>query len=199
MKRFGVIFLIMILLCLYAGAYAENQPESMEQGLDEIQTLLEMSDMSDSEGKSLEEMTDAFEGASMCEYLDSASGFTMQYPAVFHFDESEDGLNAVSADGRATLSVENMIHDGGLTREILIEAIRLEVPGYEPGNAETNGCLYVSRSMDQGKLIQTDLYYLTKRSLHRITLCYPSEEQVIYSSYIDYMINTMDTRDSELG
>lgn len=198
MNRFGVLFLILI-LCLFSFAYAENQPEGMEQGLDEIQALLEMSNVTDTEGKSLEEMTDALEDASMCEYLDSASGFIMQYPAIFHFDESEDGLQAVSEDGRATLSVENMIHDGGLTREILVEAIRLEVPGFDPPDAEKNRCLYVSRSMDQGKTIQTDLYYLTERSLHRITLCYPSEEKETYSSYIEYMINTMETGDSELG
>ena len=39
---------------------AEKAPEGTEeQGLDEIQALIEMSDVKDTEGMSLEEMTDA--------------------------------------------------------------------------------------------------------------------------------------------
>ena len=179
---------------------AETAPEGTEeQGLDEIQPLIEMSDVKDTEGMSLEEMTDAFADASMCEYMDSETGFSMQYPAVFQFDEGLGGLIAVSADGKATLSIENMAHDGSLTKEILLEAVKLEVPGFDAKDAETNNCLRVTRKEDQDKMIQTDLYYLTEKSFHHIILRYPSEQEGTYSSYIDYMINTMETSDSELG
>ena len=203
MSRFRFFFLIIMIVMLAAcsvSVKAETAPEGTEeQGLDEIQPLIEMSDVKDTEGMSLEEMTDAFADASMCEYMDSETGFSMQYPAVFQFDEGLGGLIAVSADGKATLSIENMAHDGSLTKEILLEAVKLEVPGFDAKDAETNNCLRVTRKEDQDKMIQTDLYYLTDKSFHHIILRYPSEQEGTYSSYIDYMINTMETSDSELG
>ena len=203
MSRFRLFFLITMIVMLAVcsvSVKAETAPEGTEeQGLDEIQPLIEMSDVKDTEGMSLEEMTDAFADASMCEYMDSETGFSMQYPAVFQFDEGLGGLIAVSADGKATLSIENMAHDGSLTKEILLEAVKLEVPGFDAKDAETNNCLRVTRKEDQDKMIQTDLYYLTDKSFHHIILRYPSEQEGTYSSYIDYMINTMETSDSELG
>ncbi len=203
MSRFRFFFLITMIVMLAVcsvSVKAETAPEGTEeQGLDEIQPLIEMSDVKDTEGMSLEEMTDAFADASMCEYMDSETGFSMQYPAVFQFDEGLGGLIAVSADGKATLSIENMAHDGSLTKEILLEAVKLEVPGFDAKDAETNNCLRVTRKEDQDKMIQTDLYYLTDKSFHHIILRYPSEQEGTYSSYIDYMINTMETSDSELG
>lgn len=179
---------------------AETAPEGTEeQGLDEIQSLIEMSDVKDTEGMSLEEMTDAFADASMCEYMDSVTGFSMQYPATFQFDEGLGGMTAVSSDGKATLSIENMVHEGGLTKEMLLEAIKLEVPGFDANGAETNNCLRVTRNTNQDTMKQTDLYYLTGKSLHHIILRYPSDQEETYSSYIDYMINTMETNESELG
>ena len=203
MSRFRFFFLITMIVMLAVcsvSVKAETAPEGTEeQGLDEIQPLIEMSDVKDTEGMSLEEMTDAFADASMCEYMDSETGFSMQYPAVFQFDEGLGGLIAVSADGKATLSIENMAHDGSLTKEILLEAVKLEVPEFDTKDAETNNCLRVTRKEDQDKMIQTDLYYLTDKSFHHIILRYPSEQEGTYSSYIDYMINTMETSDSELG
>ena len=191
--------IVMLVMCS-VSVKAETAPEGTEeQGLDEIQPLIEMSDVKDTEGMGLEEMTDAFVEAAMCEYLDSETGFSMQYPAVFQFDEGLGGLTAVSADGKATLSIENMAHDGSLTKEILLEAVKLEVPGFDEKDAETNNCLRVTRKEDQDKIIQTDLYFLTDKSFHHIILRYPSEQEGTYSSYIDYMINTMETSDSELG
>ena len=203
MSRFRLLFLITMIVMLAVSSVsvkAETAPEGTEeQGLDEIQPLIEMSDVKDTEGMGLEEMTDAFVEAAMCEYLDSETGFSMQYPAVFQFDEGLGGLTAVSEDGKATFSIENMAHDGSLTKEILLEAVKLEVPGFDEKDAETNNCLRVTRKEDQDKMIQTDLYFLTDKSFHHIILRYPSEQEGTYSSYIDYMINTMETSDSELG
>ena len=57
----------------------------------------------------------------------------------------------------------------------------------------------MTRNEEQDKMIQTDLYYLTEKSFHHIILRYPSAEEETYSSYIDYMINTMETKESEQG
>ena len=65
----------MLAVCPFS-VNAENSTEETEQGLEEIQPLIEMTDVKDTEGMSLEEMTDAFADASMCEYMDSETGFT---------------------------------------------------------------------------------------------------------------------------
>ena len=104
MSRVRFLFLITLIAMLAVcsvSVKAETAPEGTEeQGLDEIQALIEMSDVKDTEGMSLEEMTDAFADTSMCEYMDSVTGFSMQYPAVFQFGEGQGGLTAVSADGK---------------------------------------------------------------------------------------------------
>ena len=40
---------------------------------------------------------------------------------------------------------------------------------------------------------------LTGNSFHQIIICYPSEEQGTYFPYIEYMINTMETNETDLG
>ena len=200
MKRF--MRLICLAAVLLAGTtaitgVAENSPEDAEQGLNEIQPLLEISEVDETEGMSLEEMTDAFSESAMSEYLDSATGFSMQYPSIFQFDENT-GNTAATTDGKAALSIENYDNNGGLTKEALLEAIKLEVPDFKPASDDNNGCIRVDRKKD-GSTIQTDLYYLTEKSFHHIILTYPAGEEEKYSSYIEYMINTMETNDTDLG
>ena len=192
-----MICLIMI-SCL-AFAAAETTAEETEQGLEEIQPLLELSEVNQAEGMSLEEMTEAFTESAMSEYYDGTSGFSMQYPSIFQFDESGDGASAVTADRKATMTIENMVNEGGLDEEPLVNAIRLEMPDAEPQKNAQNGCLRFDRKTDQGKTGQTDLYLLAAHSFHHIVLRYPSEEQEIYDSYIEYMINTMGTDETDQG
>ena len=188
-----------ILSVVYAICIAETAPEGAEQGLNEIQPLLEMTDVDEEEGLSLEEMTDAFAESAMSEYLDNATGFRMQYPSIFLFDEEHPGAPAVTADGKATLSIDNMDNQDGLNEETLISAIRLETKDAEIRKNEQNGCLRTDRFTDEGRNGRTDLYLLTKNSFHHIVICYPAEEQGTYFTYIEYMINTMETDETDLG
>ena len=110
------------------------------------------------------EMTDAFADTSMCEYMDSVTGFRMQYPSVFQFDDY--GTTAATADGKATLSIDNMSNTNGLDEATLLQAIKLEIPNAEPQKNEQNGCLRFDRETDGGANIQTDLYFLTEKSFH---------------------------------
>ena len=197
-KNIFLIIMILTVLCL-AAATGETAAEEAEQGLEEIQPLILMSEVEGTEGMSLEEVTDAFSETAMSEYLDGATGFSMQYPSAFQFDEGGDGTSAITADGKATLNIDNMINEGGLDEDALIAAIRLEIPDAEPKKNQQNGCLRFDRTTDSGTVGQTDLYFLTKNSFHHITLRYPTEEQEIYSSYIEYMINTMGTNETDLG
>ena len=193
----GVI--CVFLLSVFTIAAAEATNETAEQGLEEIQPLMEISDITGTEGMSLEEITDTFSESAMSEYYDSATGFRMQYPSVFQFDEGGNGSFAITADRKATMIIENMINDGMLKEEELINAVRLEIPDARQQKNEQNGCLRFDRTIENDTAGQTDLYFLTEHSFHHIVLRYPSEEQEIYFSYIDYMINTMETDETDLG
>ena len=202
MKRFRKHLCRMICLMIALSpvyATAETTGEETEQGLDEIQPLIEISDVNETEGMSLEEMTDAFTESVMSEYYDGASGFSMQYPSIFQFDEGGEGTLAVSSDRKASMAIENMANQGSLNEEELIRAIQLEIPEAKPQKNKQNGCLRFDRTTDNGKTGQTDLYLLTEHSFHHIVLRYPSEEQEIYDSYIEYMINTMETNETDQG
>ena len=201
------IVLLCAALLLAAGlpASGEEQPgsevpekEAEEQAVQEIQQLLEVSEVEGTEGMDLEALTEAFSDQAMSDYLDSQTGFGMQYPSVFVFDEEKGGLTAGTKDGKASLSIENM-QGGNLTEEILLEAIKLEVPDAEPRKYEQNNCLRVDRKTQNGARCRTDLYLIAKQSFHHVIIEYPAEEQETYGTYIEYMINTMETKESEQG
>ena len=196
--RFVCLILALTLLFTIGSAAAEAEPEGAEQGVDEIRPLMDLTEV-DEEGMSLEEMTEAVAESTMSEYADSATGFSMQYPSVFLFDEEKKGTTASTTDGKATLSIDNMISESQLDEEALIEAIRLEAADAEIQKNEQNGCLRVDRITDGGKRGQTDLYLLTEHSFHHVVICYPMEEQGTYFTYIEYMINTMETNETDLG
>lgn len=187
------MFLSALTLLPLTAACAETQ----EQGLEEIEQLVEIAQVDNQEGMSLEEITNAFSESAMSEYADSASGFRMQYPSVFQFDEETPGNQAVTADGKATLEIIN--HEGALAEETLVESIRLLIPEANPVKNEQNGCLQVDSTENEGKTCRTDLYFLTKKSFHHVIIRFPAEEKEIYSPYIEYMINTMETNDTDLG
>lgn len=193
----SLAILCLLMLCL--AACAETTPEETEQGLDEIQPLLEMAEVSSTEGMSLEETTDAFTEAVMNEYIDSVTGFSMQYPAAFVFDEETGVPFAKTPDGKATLSMDHMANNGKLDEKTLREAILNETPDAEIQLNEKNGCLRVDRQTEDRAYWQTDIYLLTESSFHHIVMRYPEEEKGIYFPYIQYMINTISTEETDLG
>ena len=198
-RRLSALAAILLTMVFILPACAEPAPEDAEQGLDEIQPLLEMTDVREEEGMSLEEMTDAFTESAMSEYFDSATGFSMQYPSIFVFEEEQDGTSARTADGKATITIDHMANENGISEAQLTDAIRLEAADAAIQKNEQNGCLRTDRITDEGKTGRTDLYLLTERSFHHIILRYPAAEQGTYFAYIEYMINTMETNETDLG
>lgn len=191
---------ISIMIILFAATLIPFTPvsaEKQEQGLEEIEQLVEITQVDSREGMSLEEISDAISETAMSEYADSASGFRMQYPSVFRFDDETEGNQAVTEDGKATLEIIN--HEGVLAEETLVESIQLLIPDAKPVKHEQNGCLQVDTTEDDGRICRTELYFLTKKSFHHVIIRFPAEEKDIYSPYIEYMINTMETNDTDLG
>ena len=197
-KNITIIIFLLIAACV-TPVLAQEQTEDAEQGLDEIQPLLDIVNVDEKEGMSLEEMTDVFAESAMSEYMDSVTGFSMQYPSVFLFDENQPGSFAATQDGKATMNIDNMNIEGGLDEETLKKSILFETPDVHILKNEHNGCLRTDRLSEDEKTGQTDLYLLTKHSLHHIVIRYPADEQEVFFSYIDYMINTMETKETDLG
>ena len=195
-KIFALLGAVMMTAAILP-ACAEQGETTEEQGVQEIQQMLEVSEVENTEGLGLEELTEAFTEKAMSDYADGLTGFSMQYPSVFVFDEEKDSMTAYTADGKASLSIENM-QGGNLTEEILLGAIKLEAPDAEPQKNEQNNCLRVDRIAENGRC-RTDLYLIAKNSFHHVTIEYPAEEQETYGPYIEYMINTMETKESEQG
>ena len=190
------LFCAALLIAAGLPAHAEETVE--EQGVQEIQQLLEVSDVDNTDGLGLEELTEAFTEKAMSVFFDSQTGFSMQYPSSFVFEEEKDSLTAYTQDRKASLTIESL-QGGQLTEEVLLEAIKLEVPDAEPIRYEQNRCIRVDRTQADGIRCRTDLYLVAKDSFHHITIEYPAEEQGIYAPYIEYMINTMETKESEQG
>jgi hypothetical protein len=196
-KKFFALICAILLIAAVLPACAEEGESAEEQGVQEIQQLLEVSEVENTEGMGLEELTEAFSEKTMSDYADGMTGFSMQYPSVFVFDEEKDSMTAYTEDRTASLSIESM-QGGNLTEEILLGAIKLEVPDAEPQKYEQNNCLRVDRTAENGRC-RTDLYLIAKNSFHHVTIEYPAEEQETYGPFIEYMINTMETKESEQG
>lgn len=196
--KFLILLCVLLLIAAVLPTCAEEGDSAEEQGVQEIQQLLEVSEVENTEGLGLEELTEAFTEKAMSDYADGITGFSMQYPSVFIFDEEKDSMTAYTEDRKASLSIESM-QGGNLTEEILLGAIKLEVPDAEPQKYEQNNCLRVDRTLDGGARCRTDLYLIAKNSFHHVTIEYPAEEQEVYGPYIEYMINTMETKESEQG
>lgn len=196
-ERFPALLCAILLIATVLPVCAEEGEAAVEQGVQEIQQLLEVSEVENTEGLGLEELTEAFSEKTMSDYVDGVTGFSMQYPSVFVFDEEKNTMTAYTQDGKASLSIENM-QGGNLTEEILLGAIKLEAPDAEPRKYEQNNCLRVDRTTENGRC-RTDLYLIAKNSFHHVTIEYPAEEQEIYGPYIEYMINTTETKETEQG
>lgn len=191
---FRILTYVLSLICVFAAA---NIRAAAEQGVEEMQSLFAISDTGEGDGLGLEEMTEALDENMMGEYYDSVSGFTMHYPSMFQFDESIPGSMAVTEDRRATLLIEHMENNGALDEKTLLEAFSFE--GSQPRKYEQNGCLRIDRSPENSGTLQTDLYLLTDKYFHHVTITYPEDEKGNYFSYIEYMINTMATSETDLG
>ena len=204
-RRTAALSAFVLLFATAAGILAEEAPNddaaapaTEEPAVEEIRPLIENSQVTETEGMGLEELTEAFSETAMSDYADSYTGFFMQYPAFFIFSEDQEASVAYSEDGKAALRIESMPVEGELTEEELKKAIQFEMPDAEILRNEQNGCLRVDRTNDRGQK-QTDLYLITGKSFHHVTILYPADEEGLFAAYISYMINTMEIIGSDQG
>jgi len=176
---------------------AQPTPATQEEGYSEIEALLEINEMGDTEGMSLEEITDAFTNGAMKEYLNEKAGFSMLYPSVFEWDEN--GLIAASADGKAMLQIESISNGGVKNLQIIAEMTGKSEPEAQVEYTEKSGLLKMKRTGKENAMITVDLYLETDAWIHHAYMVYPADQDEVYDPYIPYMLNSMTSSEAEQG
>lgn len=195
------VLLIAVLAAAEETAPAADSGESSavhQEGYAEIESLLEGSEVGQTENMTLEEITDAFNNGSMKEFLNVESGLSVQYPAMFEFQD-DAGYLAVAEDGKATLEITSVQNQG----EKLLKNI-LEITGEGMKDAKTEyhpeaGTLLLRRVNPEEQAVYADLYLETKNWLHHVALVYPESQENLYDPYLLYMLHSMTSNESAQG
>ena len=77
--------------------------------------------------------------------------------------------------------------------ELFIESFELQ-----PGETKTVNIL-LSNPDAEYRDIQFDLYLITDKWIHHISLTVPSEKETAYDATVDYMIHSLSTEESDIG
>lgn len=197
----ATLLLISLLTCAFAEEplSAVNETEINEEtGLDEVQGLMELGQVTETDGMDLEQITETFIDPMMSEYYNSVTGLSFQYPSHLIFSGEENLVAATSDDGLERMLVESFEADGLLTVETLTEAVRMEDAKAVITIHEENGCICVRR-VTEDSMIQFDLYLITDKWIHHISLTVPSEKESAYDATVDYMIHSLSTEESDIG
>ncbi len=207
-RTIGALTLAVILaaagIVSFAGAEdgavppGDSDPMPEESGLAELQPLLEAAEVDDMEGMDLEELTAAVAEEAMSEYLNSETGFHMQYPSSFSFSEEGGVAMATGEDGQIFMLIECMPKGEGLTAEMIQQAVMLDSPDAKIQHYEESGCVRFDRRQDDGTLL-VDLYVITETKIHHISIsCAESAEEMLYT-WLDYMIHSITTDETDVG
>ena len=199
-KTIGILLAaILVLLCL--SGLGEQPAASGEQNeeiaLKELQPLMEMTEVENTEGLDLEELTEAYANSAMSEYVDG-TGLCFQYPSVLVFSEENGSSVAVSEDGAASLWIESLERDAQLTLDNLRSAVSLTSPKAETEILQDIGCLTV-RQEGEDRVQIAEIYLLSKNWMHHLTMRYPSDQAETYNTYLSYLVNSLTTQESDLG
>ena len=200
---------LILLACFFAAAAAPGSVKAEgagenpvtiyeEEGVGEIQPLLTLDGIEENEGMDLEQVTETYSSEAMNEYYNSENGFRMQYPSSFSFDENAGVATAFSPDHRVRMTIESVEGSSGLTPEIISQAITLDSPEAETKEYSGSSCYRFDRKGEDGSL-QIDLYVFTASWLHHIAfeISEGSEETIV--PYLDYMINSISTDETDVG
>ncbi len=180
-----------------AGEKADGEA-TVDTGFSEIESLLDASRMTDTEGMTLEEITDAFNNGAMKEFLNQESGFSVQYPALFEFQDNA-GYQAVSGDGLAILEITSVPNGGEKLLKSILEITKNEVKDARTEYQPEAGILLLKRTDDDTAMVYADLYLETSAWLHHVSLMYPRDQDPVYDPYLMYILNSMTSGESEQG
>lgn len=195
------VLLIAVMAAAEEAAPAADSGEgsaAQQEGYAEIESLLENSEVPQTEDMTLEEITDAFNNGSMKEFLNVESGLSVQYPAMFEFQD-DAGYLAVARDGQATLEITSVQNQGA---KLLKNILEITGDGMKDAKTEYNpdtGTLLLRRVNPEEKTVYADLYLETKSWLHHAALVYPESQENLYDPYLLYMLHSMTSNESAQG
>ena len=169
-----------------------------EEGLAEIQDLLDLNLIEQTEDMNLEEISDALANGAMSEFYNEETGFSVQYPATFQFQDGEEYI-ALSQDGKASIRIESIGNNKKKKLKNIAEMAKKEDPDCETTANEKAGLLKIKRTDKTASMIYVDLYLETGGWIHHVTMTYPADQDKAYDPFLDYMLNTMTSAESELG
>lgn len=179
-----------------AGERSDDDDVLEEEGYDELIPLIGITDAQNVEGMGLEELTETYLNATMKEYYNGSTGLCIQYPATFSFDETGNGTVAVSADGKAFLVIESSPMEYDFDIDQMTEALK-QAENCTVKCDELTGV--IRRDIVTDDTIMLDLYLPTESYLHHVSMTWPAAQQEIYGVFVDYMINSFTSDETEMG
>ena len=204
-RRIGQRLAAMLAAAVLASAcgYAEENTDAGEtadgNGFQEIEALLNIRDVGELDGMDLEEVTALLEKESFAQFYDGDSGFSLLYPDIFLFQDMTEEAVARTEDGSATLTISSTERNGMLSEKDLSDAIRLEHPDGRMRRYEMNGCLRVDSENAETGTASVNLFLMTDSWVHHICMTFLHEKQEQMLPYIEYMIYSMTSEETDAG
>ena len=197
-KRIGWMLCLCLSLSL-ALCCAEQAPQAAEgeqAALQELEPLMTLAG-EDAGSQDLGKLTEVIMEEPMSEYADG-TGLSFRYPAVLIFSEENGGNVAANAEGTASLWIESMEKDAGLTLETLEGAVKLTAPeAATEMNAEA-GTLVVKSKVDEATRL-AEIYLFSAAHMHHLSYYYPAADAETWETWLSYLMNSITTEDSPQG
>lgn len=149
----------------------------------------------------LEELTDLYFARTMMEYVNTACGYSIQYPALFSEDlivETAAGVQAELADGTTSFSVARVENAEGLTLEALLAREQENDPATLVVVDEITGAgrSYVC---DEEGIVHEAIFIVSAEYVYQAELNYPQDQAEDYALYVDYMMNSFSAEGLGVG
>ena len=136
----------------------------------------------------------------MVEYVNTAMGYAIQYPAVFSDDmvtAVPEGLSASLPDGTASFFVTCAENLQGLTLHTLAAQKQQETPAVQANINEVTGCLRLVTNMGDATCV--DLYIVTEGTIYQAQLAYSNQLAADFALYSEYMMNSFTADELGIG
>lgn len=150
----------------------------------------------------VEQVTENFFGQTMLEYVNTACGYSIQYPALFTDDllvETDSGIQAALADDSASFSVTRLDNAEGLTLEALLAREKENDPNAETSTDEMTGSGRSVIADAEDGVIHVAIFLVSGEYIYQAELNYRQDLAETYEPYVDYMTNSFSADELGLG
>ena len=148
----------------------------------------------------LEAVTESYLAGLTVEYINTAFGYSIQYPAIFpqeQITEIPTGIQAALADDSASFSVSRLDNANSLTLDALLEQEQAMNPGTEIFVNEITGSGF-SVFHDE-TVTHIAIYLVSDAYIYQAELNYLSALEEEFAQYAQYMLNSFSADELGLG